>query len=385
MRKKLSLQVAAFTFARVVIDTLFRMVYPFATVFGNGLGIGYAEVVRALSWRFVPGMFGPLFASLSDNRGRRTGMLFGVMVLFLGLVVVVVWPTFTGFIVMLVLTATGKYIFDPAMRAYLGDHVPYGRRGSFIAITEMGWSWSFLFGVPVVGFFISRWGWLSPFPLLLALSLVLGLVIFKLIPQDSPTNNVSMSYYKRFKAVFSYPTATVTLVVSLLSTLANEIVTLVFGVWLENSFGLQIMALGGAAAVIGFAELGGESLVVVITDKLGKVQAVTYGLIGSTLMSFLLPVLGKSVTGALVGLFLFYLCFEFTFVSLMPLMTEVLPGARATLMALGVTSYSVGRWVATMITPQLFAIGFAAAAGVAGAINLLSWLALKWVKMDVDE
>jgi predicted MFS family arabinose efflux permease len=219
----------------------------------------------------------------------------------------------------------------------------------------------------------------------LALSLVLGLVIFKLIPQDSPTNNVSMSYYKRFKAVFSYPTATVTLVVSLLSTLANEIVTLVFGVWLENSFGLQIMALGGAAAVIGFAELGGESLVVVITDKLGKVQAVTYGLIGSTLMSFLLPVLGKSVTGALVGLFLFYLCFEFTFVSLMPLMTEVLPGARATLMALGVTSYSVGRWVATMITPQLFAIGFAAAAGVAGAINLLSWLALKWVKMDVDE
>jgi predicted MFS family arabinose efflux permease len=381
MKKNLSLQVFAFTASRIVFDTLFRMVYPFATAFGGGLGIGYAEVVRALSWRFVPGLFGPFFASLADSKGRRAGMLFGVLALFLGLAVVVLWPTFTGFVVMLVLTATGKFIFDPAMRAYLGDNVPYERRGFFMAITEMGWSWSFLFGVPVVGFFISRWGWLSPFPLLLVLSLVLGLVILRLIPKDLTSPPGVNSLFRYFKSVFSSHTAIATLAISLLTAFASEIISLVFGVWLEESFGLQIIALGGAAAVIGFAELGGESLVVMLTDRLGKVRAVTMGLIGSALTGFLLPLTGTTITGALVSLFLFYLCYEFTFVSFVPVMTEVLPDARATLMALGVTSYSIGRWMATMITPMLYSFGFPMVAGVAGTIYLLSLLILKRVNI----
>jgi predicted MFS family arabinose efflux permease len=379
MRKNLSLQVFAFTASRIIIDTLFRMVYPFATAFGGGLGIGYAEVVRALSWRFVPGLFGPFFASLADSRGRRTGMLFGILALFLGLAVVVLWPTFTGFVVMLVLTATGKFIFDPAMRAYLGDNVPYGRRGFFIAIAEMGWSWSFLFGVPVVGFFISRWGWFSPFPLLLVLSLVLGFVILRLVPKDLPSPPGLNSLFRYLESVFSSPPAIAILIISLLTAFASEVINLVFGVWLEESFGLQIIALGGAAAVIGFAELSGESLVVTLTDRLGKVRAVTIGLIGSALTGFLLPISGTTVTGALVSLFLFYLCYEFAFVSFVPVMTEVLPDARATLMALGVTSYSIGRWVATRITPMLYASGIPLVAGVAGSVYLLSWLVLKRV------
>lgn len=381
MKKNLPLQVFAFTATRIVFDTLFRMVYPFANAFGGGLGISYTRIVRALSWRFVPGLFGPFFASLADSRGRRTGMLFGVLVLFLGLVVVVLWSTFTGFVVMLVLTATGKFIFDPAMRAHLGDNVPYERRGFFTAIAEMGWSWSFLFGVPVVGFFISRWGWLSPFPLLLILSVVLGFVILRLVPKDLPSPPGLNSLFRYFEAVFSSPPAIAILVISLLTAFASEVISLVFGVWLEESFGLQIIALGGAAAMIGFAELSGESLVVMLTDRLGKVRAVTIGLIGSALTGFLLPISGTTLTGALVSLFLFYLCFEFTFVSFVPVMTEILPDARATLMALGVTSYSVGRWMATMITPPLYAFGIPVIAGVAGSFYLLSLLILRRMRI----
>jgi predicted MFS family arabinose efflux permease len=382
MKKKISLQMIAFTITRIVIDTLFRMVYPYASAFGQGLGISYPQVVRALSWRFVPGLFGPFFASLTDNRGRRAGMLFAVSTLFLGLAVVVLWPTFTGFVIMLVLTAMCKYTFDPAMRAHLGDIIPYERRGFFMAISEMGWSWSFLIGVPVVGFFISRWGWLSPFPLLLILSVVLGVLILWLVPAGSPSGAGSNSLFKYFKFVFSSPAAIAILVVTLLTSLGYEIINLVFGVWLESSFGLQIIALGGAAAVLGLAELSGEGLVILITDRLGKKRSVTLGLVSSGIAAVLLPVLGISVTGALFSLFLFYLCYEFTFVSLVPMMTEVLPNARATLIALGVTSFSIGRWGGAWITPPLYDIGFPAAAGVAGAFYLLSWVALRWVVID---
>ena len=56
----------------------------------------------------------------------------------------------------------------------------------------------------------------------------------------------------------------------------NELVNLIFGVWLEDSFGLQIAALAGASAVIGFSELGGESLAALLTDRIGKPRALAF-------------------------------------------------------------------------------------------------------------
>src|SRR5690606_41636126 len=50
-----------------------------------------------------------------------------------------------------------------------------------------------------------------------------------------------------------------------------------------------------------------------------------------------------SYLGALLALILFYISFEFTIVSSIPLMTEVLPHARATVMASFFILASIGR------------------------------------------
>ncbi|MCK7467040.1 MAG: hypothetical protein MZU91_02035 [Desulfosudis oleivorans] len=47
--------------------------------------------------------------------------------------------------------------------------------------------------------------------------------------------------------------------IALWASAANELVNLIFGVWLEDSFGLKIAALAGASAVIGLSELGGRT------------------------------------------------------------------------------------------------------------------------------
>jgi hypothetical protein len=57
------------------------------------------------------------------------------------------------------------------------------------------------------------------------------------------------------------------------------LVNVIFGVWLEDSFGLKIIALAGASAVIGISELSGEGLVALTTDRLGKPLALAIGLI----------------------------------------------------------------------------------------------------------
>ena len=54
----------------------------------------------------------------------------------------------------------GNLTFIPAMQAYLGDRLPYERRGRILAYTEFGWSLAFIGGVPLMGL---AW-WALDFP-----------------------------------------------------------------------------------------------------------------------------------------------------------------------------------------------------------------------------
>jgi predicted MFS family arabinose efflux permease len=138
---------------------------------------------------------------------------------------------------------------------------------------------------------------------------------------------------------------------------------------MEDAFGLQVAALGLASAVIGIAELTSEGAVALYVDRLGKRRAVAVGIGTNALACLLLPVLSFGVEGALLGLFLFFLTFEFGVVSLVPLMTELAPGARATLMAGNVAAFSGGRMLGALLGPALFNVGLLANSATAAAFN----------------
>jgi len=136
------------------------------------------------------------------------------------------------------------------------------------------------------------------------------------------------------------------------------------------------MALSGATAAIGLAEFGGESLMGLVTDKLGKERSVGIGIIANCLAAAVFPYLGRSLSGAVVALFLFYITFEFTLVAMIPLMTEIMPTARVTLMAFNVAGLSVGRAIGAVTGPWLYGLGIGSSALAAIGFNLLALLAL---------
>jgi predicted MFS family arabinose efflux permease len=376
MRTSLRWHVAAFTTIRMVFNTLHRMVYPFLAIFARGLGVDLTTISYALTARSVVGTFGPFAAAVADRRGRRFGMLSGALLFMAGAAVVVFWPGFPGLTISLVLATLGKYIFDPGMQAYLGDNVPYERRGRTIALTEFGWSLAFVAGVPLMGFLIARKGWLAPFQLLALLGVLIVIGLFWMLPKEPAPANPPRSR-DNFRLVLTSLPALAGLAVGMLATAANEQVNLIFGVWLEDSFGLKIAALGAASAVIGISEMGAEGLVAGFVDRLGKLRSIAVGLTVNALVALALPWLGRTEFGALAGLFLFYLSFEFTIVSAIPLMTELLPAARATLMACNVAALSLGRAFGAFMAPRLYGFGFLAVALGAAGFNLLALLALR--------
>jgi predicted MFS family arabinose efflux permease len=375
MRASLRWHLAAFTLIRMIFNTLHRMVYPFLAIFARGLGVDLTTISYALTARSVVGTVGPFAAAVADRRGRRFGMLFGAGLFTLGAAVVVFWPSFPGLTISLAMATLGKYIFDPGMQAYIGDRVPYGQRGRSIAFTEFGWSLAFVVGVPLMGFLIARRGWLAPFPLLALLGVVIVGGLIWMLPKDAPQANPARSR-DNFRLVLTSLPALTGLAIGMLATAANEQVNLVFGVWLEDSFKLQIAALGAASAVIGFSEMGAEGLVALFVDRLGKLRAIALGLAVNSLASLALPWIGRTEFGALVGLFLFYISFEFTIVSSLPLMTELLPSARATLMAFNVSALSLGRAIGAFLAPRLYSLGFLVVALGAVGFNLLALIAV---------
>lgn len=390
MNRSLLYQLPAFTFTRTAINTMVRMVYPFLPIFGRGLEVDLRLLTLAITIRSASGVLGPVLASVGDTRGRRVGMLFGVSLFTGGAALMVIWPTYPAFILSLVLGIMANFVFVPSMQAFLGDRVRYERRGLVLGLSELGWSLGYIIGVPLIGLSIERGGWRAPFPWLTVLGLAIMLLLFLILPDDRPASaQVDVGVFDNLGRVLRFVPALAGLLVGFALSSSNELISLTFGVWLEQSFQVKVAALATASAVIGISELSGEVLVSGLVDWLGKRRAVAIGLTLNALAALALPFLGgRSLTGALVGLFFIFLTFEFTVVSTIPLMTEVMPAARATFMSIYIAVMALGRAAGALGVPLLYDLdaNTVPAGGIlpvmlaAACLNLLCFIALQGVK-----
>jgi predicted MFS family arabinose efflux permease len=350
-------ELPVFVAARTVMTVMMRMVYPFLPVFARGLGVDMRAMSLAVTARASCGALGPLFASIGDSRGRKTGMLLGLALFIAAGSLMILWPNYPVFVLALVLSLLGVLVVVPTIHAYLGDRIPYEQRGLAMALTETGWSLSFIVGVPLMGWLISRYGWLAPFPALAGLGLIFFIILAWMLPSDRTASHVRTGLWENLRSLLKYSPALAGILIGAAMSGSNELVNLTFAVWLEDTFYVKIATLAAASVVIGTSELTGEMLVSASVDRLGKPRAVATGLIMNSLAALALPLLGRSLSGALIGLFLFYLAFEYSIVSCMPLISEVMPTARATFMATFIASTSLGRALCSLAAPYLYQLG----------------------------
>jgi predicted MFS family arabinose efflux permease len=385
----LNSQVVLFTGARTILNTSYRMIYPFLSVFARGLGLDLADLSMVMTGRSLMGLLGPLLAPIADRRGRKISMLLGLGLMVFANALIWLFPIFPVFIVCVLLAALSNLIFTPAMQAYIGDRVPYNRRGRILGITELSWAIAFIAGIPFIGWLMeqseAQHAWRVPFPWLAGLGLLFWIAIAWRVPNNRSAHASPANGWHALKQVLVVPSVLAGLGFAICASAANEVVNLIFGVWLEDQFALKLAALGAASAVIGISELSGEGLSALFTDRLGKERAVKLGLIMSVCATVVLYFFSGSVTGALIGLFLFYLGFEFTVVSSLPLMSEVFPAARATVMAAAIACFSLGRAMGDLITPWLYQVDFLANLICSLGFNVLAFFLLNRVHIGTHE
>jgi predicted MFS family arabinose efflux permease len=364
-------QLAIIFVARTVLNTGYRIVYPFLPAIARGLDVSLATATGLVSMRLISGLVAPFIGPIADRQPRRRTMAVAMLAFVIGCVLLVAGGSLAAGRVMLVLAGTAfallgisKVIFDPAVHAYMGDRVPYQKRAQAVGIVELAWSGSWLLGVPATGFLMEGLGWQAPWVALVVLALAGAILIRVGLPAGQPPAPEG-GYARGARAMLASWGRLLKrrrvlwlLATSLLLTMAQEIPFIVYGAWLESSFGLSLTTLGLASIVVGVVEAVAELGTAVFTDRLGKQRSVLAGLATMGAGLVILPVAaGQGLAPALAGFAVVIIAFEFAIVSLIPLATEVVPEARASLLSLNVTAFSLGRMGGALMGGWLWGLG----------------------------
>ncbi|MDH3260556.1 MAG: MFS transporter [Acidimicrobiia bacterium] len=358
--------------ARLVLNTGYRFIYPFLPVIARGLGIPLTQAGLLVSARWITGLATPAAVRIIGRGERRHRLIVAGLAMFAtGAVVTAATGVFAGALVGFVLLGLGKPTFDVAAQAYLSDRTPYPVRARYLGVIELTWAGSLLVGAPAAGWLIARFGWTAPFWAVAVLSVLALLAMRWVIEPDSGSAEGA-----RPRLALDRSALTLLVTVALYSG-ASEIMFVVFGAWLEDGFGLSLLALGAAGVLLAVSELVGEGSTLVWTDRIGKRRSVAIGLVISALAYLLLAATNANFAAGMATMALALAGFEFTIVSTFPLASEVRPLARTRFLALLTVGMGLGRAAGASIGPFLYEqSGLTANTLVAAAANVIALVLL---------
>ncbi|MGH2698825.1 MAG: MFS transporter [Actinomycetota bacterium] len=369
MTREIRRALVATFIARSAANGALRMVYPFLPAIARGLGVSPAALSSLIAVRNLGGLATPVVARLSERRGRRWMMLVAMGAVTLGCFLTAASNLFVVAGLGIVLVGFAVPAFAIPMQAWFGDRVPYSERGRVFGITELTWSVGLLAVVPLSGFLIQVTSWRAPF-VLVGIGAAIGTsVVARGIESDRPHEHVERSLKltgPRIRVLAS----------ALLFSIAAEIPFVVYAQWLESSFALSVAGIGTFTIVVVVAEVLGEGLVTVYSDRWGLRRMVLGGLLVSGVAYLAFSLTGSALAFAGLVVIVWIASFEVTVVATIPFASEMTVEARDRLLSLFAVMFACGRAVGALVAQPLFAVGDMGlvgfvSAGLVGAATLL--------------
>ena len=344
--------VAILVFLKLVANIGFRFVYPFLPAIARGLGIDLTQAGALVSVRWAGALTTPAVMSFSGSRGRsRRLMVAGLALFSIGSIVTAWTGVYAGAVIGFALLGLAKPMIDVSSQVYVSERVAYEERARYLGILEIAWAGGLLIGAPLAGWLIDNWSWEAPFWVVGSLGMLgIGLALFFLERRDNPVLSAMAADSPGRQVIL------VLLTVGLFA-FTHESLLVVIGGWLEGSFGLGLIALGGVGTLIGVSELAGEVSMAAFTDRIGKRNSLALGLAVAAVALLVLSMISEQLLPAMAVLVVVSIAIEFGIISAIPLTTELRPRARARLLSLLIVASALGRIVGDLVAPRVFAAG----------------------------
>jgi len=357
--------------ARFIINTGARMVFSFLPALARGSGLSVGAFSTLLSVRDLTGVVGPLAGRVSRRIGSWRAMIFGGAGAAVGMLLASIGPI--GIVIGLLLWGICRAFFLVGINSWIGDVVAYERRAQASGLVELTWAGAALIGLPLAGLAINNLGWRAA-PLILGL---IGLPLSLVMRQMAAPESSAPGRSDDDEPFSMHPNTLAALASFALMTSAAQFLLLSHGLWLEDVYDFDPAQIGFAIGAVGVAELVASYGTSLITDRLGKKNAVIAGtaVLGAALLAF--AVFPEPPLAVGLGLLMTaFLGFEFAIVSSIPMVSELQPEYRSEVVGRSVGLMTVGRATATFIAGWLYVqAGFAATMAV-GALTAALAIAL---------
>ena len=314
---------------RWIGNVLIRFPYIMITPIAAGLGISIPTATVILGIRELGGMASPVAGGLAD-RGHERSLMIGLwLTVGLSSLAIVFGPPLWMFAVLLFLGGTAKFGYDTTQSAWIGHRVPFHRRGATFGLIETGWAFAFLIGGPVCAWLTVGFGWRAPFGAVGVAALLGAAWVWMMTDRDQPDASAPAFSLRTLlgwrppmgaKGLYGFAFA---------QPFCQMFIFAIAGDWFVTELGMSLSGVGWNTMLIGLSELAGTLSTVWTADRFGKRRGAIAGLLVVVPAAVALGYVGNAAPVGIALLCVIAVGLEFSFVSALPLFSEVDPDARA--------------------------------------------------------
>ncbi|QCR32518.1 MFS transporter [Lysinibacillus sp. SGAir0095] len=300
---------------------------------------GWMVTVFAVTYAFSA----PIFGWLSDKKGRRTFIIFGLLLFVISNILTAFASSFLWLIVSRILAGLSVASITPLIYAIIGDIAPPNRRGTWLSIVVSGHLTALWAGAPLGALLEHFLGWRSVFVVMAIIGAILTVVNFKTwesIHKSDLTKNILEGNLLR---ILSSVSVTTIWAISMYAIY----VYLGAALYSENRFSSSEIALAvtfyGVGAVLGSLTSGQ------LTDKLGARKISKFALILLTLILICLGIFFSYGDWVYFFLFIWALVGYAGFTSYQARLVVEYPNERGMVMAWNNTALYIGITIGSLI------------------------------------
>ena len=398
-------QLVMATIGKFVVCLGFRLPYVFLTPISKQLGTTIGHLGSLMAIGELTGLLTGIIGRSLDRGKFRFWLTMGSGSTIGGVAIMGTAATdqihsSTLFALGFAVTALGVAMFTTSAHAWLGASVPYASRGWSMGRLETSWAFAVLIGAPIFGMVISLFNVSTMFAGLVFLSTLSTWSVWKIFSEphstdladsshaslDRSTTDSEVNHYAATVAPSGSPEAkallrriTAALVCSAAMSFGSICIFSVYGSWLTERFGLSIRAVGLFSVFVGLAELGASTLSSLKTDQWGKRRSVAMGSLVMLAGMVGIGIVPKVTVLGVGVLVLMFLGFEFGYVSLLSVISEVGEHRKGTVLSIDHALSPLGRAGAAALATNLFdAHGIAPISLIAGVASIVAFSAIRF-------
>jgi DHA1 family inner membrane transport protein len=356
---------ARLTAAKTVTNVALRWIPPFLPTLERAFGATTTQLTTVLGVGETAGL-STIFLGRHLDRGRERTVMIGALGLVGASAVLALAGTVTTFAISFFVLVLGVSNLTVAGQAWISHRVDYRWRARSIGLYETSWALALLLGAPIVAVLINIFGWRGPF-IAIAIACVLAAVLVAVtLPAHVGSGGSTDDAHAPASTSSITGRAWIVMVASATTAMAGLSVFVVSGSWLDDEFGVSTGGVGAVAMLFGATELVSSLGSAAFADRLGKLRTTLGGL--ALLLGGLVVMLGADgrLWMGITGLVVFLFGFELAFVVSLSLVSEAMPTARGSTLAIGNAVGTVARASGAVLSGWLYGIhGIGGTAGLA--------------------